>query len=75
MSALYLIARLLVILGSLNYLFIALGAGDILHMMFDGIGLTKAIFIIIGICGLIALVEFIQARLATPRHYDNNPNR
>lgn len=65
MNMVYIIARLLVIIGALNWLFVALGHNLVETLFGVGSTASQVIYILVGICGLIALVEFIQARTAT----------
>lgn len=62
MSVVYMISRLLVIVGALNWGLVALFKFDLVQAIFGGIGLAQIVYILVGICGLVALVEFIQAR-------------
>lgn len=62
MSVVYMISRLLVIVGALNWGLVALFKLDLVQTIFGGIGLAQIVYILVGICGLVALVEFIQAR-------------
>lgn len=61
MSVVYMISRLLVIVGALNWGLVAINEKyNLVELIFGGIGLAQIVYILVGICGLVALVEFIQ---------------